>query len=426
MATLELYLLSFNCARNLINPHFLAPHLFDALPKNRPLPDIIALSLQEVAPIAYAFLGGALLNPYLERVIESVNLATKARDDAAVPYEIVIARHVGMTALMVFAKPGVAGQVTWKQSAGTGVGLWEMGNKGAVGARICLELDAGDAELTFAAAHLAPFEAGVIRRNQDWENIVRNLVFSSAEKSSKASHQGDGHDETQPLLSENGQAEPLLSGLFKDGNHIFFAGDLNYRTSSKGPEPADYLSFPQPGTDDSPQHFSKWLQRDQLKQELAAKRTLHGLTEAPITFPPTYKYSHASAGKPSKQALPPGASEPESWSWSPRRFPSWCDRILFSSAGAKTHEYTALPVQPTSDHRPVALSVTVPTKVSASAIVSPFPLNPQWKQRRAAARRREFVVGLLAYLVMTGEGNAMVVGLIAGIIGGWFLIRAAL
>jgi len=29
-------------------------------------------------------------------------------------------------------------------------------------------------------------------------------------------------------------------------------------------------------------------------------------------------------------------------------------------------------------------------------------------------------------LTMTGKGNAIVVGLLAGIVGGWFLIRAAL
>ena len=426
MATLELYLLSFNCARNLINPHILAPHLFDALPKNHPPPDVIVLSLQEVAPIACAFLGGSLLNPYLERVIETIDFATKARYDAAKPYEVVIARHVGMTVLMVFAQPDIANQVKWKQSAGVGVGLWEMGNKGAVSARICLESAAGETELTFTAAHLAPFEIGVLRRNQDWENIVRNLVFSPLDESTKPPQESDGGDETQPLLSEDNQTQPLLSGLFKEHNHIFFAGDLNYRTSSTGPDPSDYLSFPQPGPDNSPQHFSKWLQRDQLKQEQAGKRTLQGLTEAPITFPPTYKYSHASAGKPSKQPVPSGTSEPESWSWSPRRFPSWCDRILFTPTGAKINGYTALPVQETSDHRPVALSVTVPTNVSEPVIDPPFPLNPQWKERRAAARRREFIVGVLAYLTMTGEGNAIVVGLLAGIVGGWFLIRAAL
>lgn len=425
MATLALYLLTFNCARNLVDPSSLAPHLFKALPNQKQLPDVIALSLQEVAPIAYAFLGGVLLNPYLEHIIETVDIAAKARSNGQTRYKLVIARHVGLTALLVFAKPDLAESVRWIQTAGVGVGLWEMGNKGAVGARICFDLDGQESELTFTAAHLAPFEECVLRRNQDWENIVRGLAFTPSKV--LPSGQVGESDETQPLLSGDDQDVPPLSGLFKPHNHIFFAGDLNYRTHSQGPKPTDYLSFPQPGQSHSTRHFSKWLVRDQLTQERDADRTLNGFEEAPITFPPTYKYSHASAGRPSKKPLAleiSDTTEPGTWNWSRHRFPSWCDRILFTSTGVDTHIYTALPVQPTSDHRPVALSVTVPRTVAVEAIEAPFPLNPQWKKRRAAARRREILVGVMAYLTLTREGNAMVVGLVAGIMGGYFLIKA--
>lgn len=416
MATLELYLLTFNCARNLVDPHFLAPHLFKALPKDKPLPDILALSLQEVAPIAYAFLGGVSLNPYLEHIIETVDVAARAREDG---YKLVVARHVGMTALMVFAKPELADRVRWIHTAGVGVGLWEMGNKGAVGARICLTIDEEESELTFTAAHLAPFEERVLRRNQDWKNIVRSLAFTPAENLPQSSQEASRNDETQPLLADRNQDEPLPSPLFKPHNHIFFAGDLNYRTSPKGPTRTDYLTFPQPQT------FTSWLPRDQLHAEQSAHRTLHGLTESPVTFPPTYKYSHARAGKPSKKPLPSASDEePETYNWSRHRFPSWCDRILFTPTGGTAHGYTALPLQPTSDHRPVALSVTVPRRATASVIESPFPLDPRWRERRAAARRREIVVGVLAFLVLTREGNAMLVGVVAGVVGGWCLIRA--
>lgn len=59
----ELYLLSFNCARTLVDPQSLAPSFFDALPKGAPLPDLVAISLQEIAPIAYSFLGGKMGRP---------------------------------------------------------------------------------------------------------------------------------------------------------------------------------------------------------------------------------------------------------------------------------------------------------------------------------------------------------------------------
>lgn len=97
---------------------------------------------------------------------------------------------------------------------------------------------------------------------------------------------------------------------------------------------------------------------------------------------------------------------------------------MFTLTGGTAHGYTALPLQPTSDHRPVALSVTVPRRATASVIESPFPLDPRWRERRAAARRREIVVGVLAFLVLTREGNAMLVGVVAGVVGGWCLIRA--
>src|SRR5579871_2179073 len=100
-------------------------------------------------------------------------------------------------------------------------------------------------ELTLVSAHFAPFEERLIRRNQDWENIVQQLVFSSDEGSKR--NMGQCHeDEVQPLLPNPTEEPQTLDGLFKSGNHIFFAGDLNYRTSNKGPGPSDYLSFPQP------------------------------------------------------------------------------------------------------------------------------------------------------------------------------------
>ena len=432
MAPLELYILTFNCARNLISPHVLGPHLFDALPKAKPLPDLIALSLQEVAPIAYSFLGGSLLTPYLDRIGHALRAAVKCREaEAEVHYQLVVARNVGLTALVVFAKPDVVKRVRWLQTAGVGVGLWEMGNKGAVGVRLCLSSDEDsqeEMELTLVSAHFAPFEEYLLRRNQDWENIVRHLVFSSDEGPKRITGQDREGDDTQPLLPDPTKEEPKLGGLFKSGNHIFFAGDLNYRTSNKGPGPSDYLSFPQPVDADSPQHFLTWLQRDQLSQERNAKRTLHGLEELSVSFPPTYKYSHASAGTPAKRVINSNGldgAEPDQWAWSRHRYPSWCDRILFApSHGLQPHIYTSLPVLPTSDHRPVALSVTVPAKSAGNIFEAPFPINPDWRSRRASARRRELIVGLLAYLSLTREGNSIVVGLIAGTLVGWFLIKS--
>ena len=101
----ELYLLTFNAARNLVDPQSLAPSLFDALPKDTPLPDIVAISLQEIAPIAYSFLGGSYLKPYFDRVTTTVQLAADLRSNGSEPLQHIATRSLGMTALMLFAKP---------------------------------------------------------------------------------------------------------------------------------------------------------------------------------------------------------------------------------------------------------------------------------------------------------------------------------
>ncbi|EON65712.1 hypothetical protein W97_04951 [Coniosporium apollinis CBS 100218] len=449
MSSLEVYLVTFNCARRLIEPAAFGRYLLDAHPKDAALPGIIVLSLQEIAPIAYAFLGGAYVLPYFNRVVSSVNVAAERHGGGPDTYENLLTAHVGLTGIVVFARQEVAQRLRWIQTAGTGVGLWQMGNKGAVGVRMGYSLEERDGEelgITLVAAHLAPMENATERRNADWENIVRNLVFSP-HRGVRKLHNGrrtlgdEAEDEdAEPLLSrDSDEDDKTPTGLYNPGSHAFLAGDLNYRSHSDGPEPESYVDYPQPAKIGSPKHFSNLLKHDQLGHERDAGRTVHGFHEAPINFPPTYKYSmKRSAGKPS--AISPDtdsdAGEAEHWDWSKHRYPSWTDRILFlpplaSSSQLELHTYTALPLQPTSDHRPVALSVSVPLEAldkDDQDIRSrpPFPINPRWQAQRAAARRKEIIVGVLAYLSLTREGNAVLAGVAGGLLAGWFVFKAIL
>lgn len=421
--TFELYLLTFNCARNFVDPESLAPSLFDALPKSAFVPDLVAISLQEVAPIAYSFLGGSYLKPYFDRLTTSVQLAAELYSNGSDRLEHLATRSLGMTALMLFAKPGFVDRVQWIQAAGVGVGFWNMGNKGAVSMRLGLSCPGSDEtlNLSFTAAHLAPMEWDWEARNKDWENIVRNTVFSNDDDSAFSS------SEELPLLS-SGDAPSDSSGLFCPGSHLFLAGDLNYRTCDTAPGPRAFQTYPQrpnPGT--SAEQFSQLLQNDQLTREREANRTLHGLHELPITFPPTYKYSFRKDGSTQKRSA---HNEPE-YEWARHRYPSWCDRILFlpsppSAPRLQPQKYTALSVQPTSDHRPVALSLCVedrPLPPHAGGIRSrpPFPINPDWKARGDAARRCEVIVGVLSYLALTKKGNAIVVAIAGIVFASWYL-----
>lgn len=482
---LNAYIVTFNCARNLILEDKFATHLFDVLPHDRPAPEILVLSLQEVAPLYASFLGGSFVVPYLtayKRAVDiatakrwpSVPAATAAGQRGDIEYENLVTKHCGLTALLVFVRADVADNVAWTDTAEVGVGTQAMGNKGAVGARLGYvtpaSSDDNTLDLTFVAAHITPREKEYKRRNRDWRRIVEGLVFTKSsgaavdspndddddDEDMKDDDEEEGQTDTTGLLQQRRKkvTKPTQSGIFSPRSHLFFAGDLNYRTSDESPVVADIPRFPQPTTghtDDG--HHSELLKKDQLTRELQAKRTLHGLTEAPITFPPTYKYSN-EARKAASLVLEgedaTATHEPSEWKWASNRWPSWCDRILyldlpswmstrFESEGSSilVYGYGALPLFPTSDHRPVALSVSVPLRpisVPPSHVSSdddirlqpPFALDSLWRERRGRARVKEVIVGGSAYLAMTWEGNTLLLAAMAGILGGWFVLRSLL
>ncbi|EED12928.1 hypothetical protein TSTA_054390 [Talaromyces stipitatus ATCC 10500] len=434
---LSAYILTFNCARNPIHQDYFAAHLFDVLPQqqyNSAPPEFLVLSLQEVAPIYSAFLGGSFLIPYLSAFQKAVDIATRNRwpcstaEDDRVRYVNVVTHHCGLTALLVFVRSDIVDKVVWTDTAEVGVGLLEMGNKGAVGARLGYVTSKSSGrsetmELTFVAAHIAPMEDAYERRNQDWRSIVERLVFT---RSAGDGDRGDnGYDEDTHLLQQDTKTEE--SGMFSPRSHFFFAGDLNYRTSDVPPIPGDHTRYPQPhATPNDAIHHTKLLKNDQLTRELLAKRTLHGLSEAPITFPPTYKYSEEAQ----KAALSGEQSQESSngWKWANKRWPS----------DVQVQGYNALPLFPTSDHRAVALAVTIPLQPitpPASSQLSgvddvrlhpPFPIDPTWRTRRENARIKEVVVGGLAYLALTWEGNGILLASVAGMFGGWIVLRSLL
>jgi hypothetical protein len=291
-------------------------------------------------------------------------------------------------------------------------------------------------DLTFVAAHLAPMENALEQRNQDWKSIVERLVFSHP----KDTEGEPNNDETRALLNHrrsSSHSEDSRRDLFAPNSYVFLAGDLNYRTSHVSPQKADQVRFPRRDVNrDDPSHYSHLLEEDQLMREMRDGRSFHGLTEAPIDFPPTYKYSDAA-----RQAAKLGIDADPEWKWSSHRWPSWCDRILFldspSWAGEGGHvrpqAYNALPLLPQSDHRPVALAATIPLTHfepstdhtdTRSKVVAPFAIDPSWKSRRDVARRKELVVGMLAYLGLTREGNGLLLASTLGLLGAWIVLRS--
>ena len=404
MSSLNVCVLTFNCGRVLIQPKVFAPHILDA---TSPTPELLVLCLQEIAPIGYAFLGGSFVLPYFKAFRSAVKLAHDG-------YVNVIARNVGLTAIMVFAKEDVAPNIRWMQSAGVGVGYNETGNKGAVGIRIGYASGEDVTQMTFVSAHLAPMEDQLERRNEDFQSIAERLVFES----NQIKETGDDHEEA-PLL-QDGTKLSASTGIYEPTSHLFFAGDLNYRTSLLRPGPENVKSFPEPTKDsEDPKHFSHLLSEDQLTQQVKQGKTLHGLQEAPIDFLPTYKY-HPKVDV---------ADDQGPWEWASHRWPSWCDRVFYSPTQIKVHSYQSLPLFATSDHRPVVLSASVPLAAVNNAFSDASiqsSVDAQWKAKRDAARRKEVTFGVLAYLAWTYEGECLLLASTIGAVGGWLILRSLL
>lgn len=348
------------------------------------------------------------------------------------PYTLVRARNVGMTALLFFARDPSRLDEWGIQIAEVGFGAASMGNKGAVGLRVVYnapppnttsnghEEGAGSAgarstELTFVATHLTSMEWNLKRRNGNWRSIVSGLMFAdprsiippevagelsppapappsehvipadaSDVEDSRDARSWDGRDDGPVQLTKAQRQALQQVSLFRPSTHVFLAGDLNYRISTRKP-PA---LAPFPSLDrGSKHHYEAFLPRDQLTAERAAGRAMHGLAEAEVTFPPTYKYmverrrpevvgSGAGGGagegllgirlrSPSEEELGQEDEDPLhpniKWRFAPHRWPGWTDRVLYTPApGLRVTAYEALPVQRSSDHRPVFWRATVP------------------------------------------------------------------
>lgn len=420
-ASIPIYLVTFNCARFPHSTTTLSAQLLSGLAvsssESPSPPELIVLALEELAPLAASFLGGDHLTSYFTPFSTAVRLATRKAFDE--DYALVTYRNIGLTGIMVFARH--ARKVKFVEHGEVGTGVWEMGNKGGVGVRLGYEGDGGVVEMNFVAMHLAAHEWNVDGRNKDWESIVRGLVF-------------------EPSSSLPPSDEPSTeTGIYHPTSHLFVMGDLNYRTSDTRPHSLEYLVYPKPT--DSPSsntHFLKLLAQDQLSAQRKLGNTFHGLTEEKITFPPTYKF------RPSREGVK--EDKEERWDWSTRRWPSWTDRILYlplppraMDEGRKeeivAHNYTSIPRIISSDHRPVVLHLSIPARPlpppSSSLpkagedlrVNPPFSINKDWKSKRASARRKEVIVGILAWLVTTWTGLGVIMAFIVGGFGGWWVLR---
>lgn len=188
-----------------------------------------------------------------------------------------------------------------------------MGNKGAVGMRFKI----GATWIGFISSHLAAHTNQTVRRNQDFRDICRSL-----------------------------------SSVVMGSDLLIWAGDLNYRLEAPSSWNIKDLSR-------DPDGRANLLLHCQLKREIVAGRAFSGYQEAPITFPPTYKYV-AGTHK----------------TFDGMRQPAWTDRIMWKinreeMVSCVSESYEVDMTCKASDHKPISsllkcnLSLVNPVKMES-------------------------------------------------------------
>ncbi|KAI3511418.1 hypothetical protein L1887_18571 [Cichorium endivia] len=215
-----------------------------------------------------------------------------------------------------------------------------LGNKGGVG----LRLRVYDRIVCFVNCHLAAHLEAVNRRNADFDHIYRNIAFGKSITNASgmarylflccslafstylfwvlysssfglpwlilvlsacvSSTAQSLRPDTSVAINPDG-GKPDLA----EADMVIFCGDFNYRLFGiTYDEARDFVS----------QRSFDWLrEKDQLRAEMKAGKVFHGMREALIRFPPTYKFER---GKPGLGGYDSGEK---------KRIPAWCDRILY-------------------------------------------------------------------------------------------------
>jgi len=161
--------------------------------------------------------------------------------------------------------------------------------------------------------------SGLSKRNEEYHTITSQLGRKFA-----------------PHVAKEGQPAEACKALLESAQSLFWAGDLNYRLECDRASADDLIAAGD---------YSSLLEHDQLLHALARQQVFSGLSEAPITFPPTYKFD----------------SDSDTYDTSKKqRVPSWTDRVLFKAHNdLVVLSYASAPNIRTSDHRAVHASFSL-------------------------------------------------------------------
>jgi len=168
-----------------------------------------------------------------------------------------------------------------------------------------------------------------------------SFVFASAHLT--ADQEGDNYELRISDYNYVSQTKFKDGATFGDHDFICWTGDLNFRVN------ADRHLIAQLSEE---KKYEEILQHDQLRIAQLGKKAFVDYHEAPVTFPPTYKYIRGT----NQFCL----TEPPE-----KRSPAYTDRVLYKINSNKVHvtvdEYS-MGALLASDHKPVNALLTVSIK----------------------------------------------------------------
>ncbi|KAJ3741434.1 DNase I-like protein [Lentinula detonsa] len=216
----------------------------------------------------------------------------------------------------------------------------------------------GPTILTFVVSHLAAFDDMVSKRNADFHELSKRLIFDSSnlaltsdnsQRNSVGSASSQSIQDTNSSMlggmapSQNLVSVPEKFGVF-ESDILFWMGDLNYRINLPDADVRALLSS------ESWKNKLEILKHfDQLKTSIREKKAFEIFLEYDIHHLPTYRFG--------------GGISTDSLGYDTKRKPAWTDRILYAfsplTAKLEPSSYTGHGEITMSDHRPISADFSV-------------------------------------------------------------------
>ncbi|KAJ1727258.1 hypothetical protein LPJ61_004672 [Coemansia biformis] len=288
------------------------------------VPEVVVLGFQELDVRAEAFVYNNAAKDM--EWTEAIEKSMGASGERLV--KIASKQLIGMF-IMVYVRKDVEQHVSGVQMTSIGCGIMGMvGNKGAVAVRMAYM----DTPLCFVCAHLAHDVAAVDKRNAQFHDLCKRMLFAADE--AHAANPLMPHDVAGKY--GGGAARDQMLTMY-DHSYVVWLGDLNYRLAIDTGDMADVLARGE---------HTALLGLDQLRLAQLHKQAFAGFAEGEIVFQPTYKFAV-------------GTSD-----YDERRRPAWCDRVLWWTRpgcedGVRCSSYTSVASVCMSDHKPVRAMLDV-------------------------------------------------------------------